>query len=120
MGYSGTASNASMTRSPLAPLACNGEPRVVITQLIGYYSVPTVLDVDGFQVRILLPPREHGPAHVHVRKAGTAVVIDLPEGGRPLSIRSIWRMRDADVVAAFRLVEANVEMLLEQWRKYHG
>jgi hypothetical protein len=29
-------------------------------------------------------------------------------------------MRDADVVAAFRLVEANVEMLLEQWRKYHG
>jgi hypothetical protein len=29
-------------------------------------------------------------------------------------------MRDADVVAAFRLVETNVEMLLEQWRKYHG
>jgi hypothetical protein len=29
-------------------------------------------------------------------------------------------MRDVDVVAAFRLVEANVEMSLEQWRKHHG
>jgi hypothetical protein len=82
--------------------------------------MPTVLDVDGFQVRILLPPREHGPAQVHVRKAGAVVVIDLPEGDRPLGVRTIRRMRDADVVAAFRLVEANAEMLLEQWRKYHG
>jgi hypothetical protein len=42
---------------------------VTITQLIGYCSMPTVLHVGGFQVRIFLPPREHGPARVHVRKA---------------------------------------------------
>ena len=82
--------------------------------------MPTVLDKDGFRVRILLPPREHCPPHVHVRKAGAVVVIDLPEGNQPLSIRTIRRMRAPDVVAAFRVVEANVEMLLEQWRKYHG
>lgn len=82
--------------------------------------MPTVLSVDGFLVRILMPPREHGPAHVHVRKAGAVVVINLPEGEQALGIRTVRRMRAADVVAAFRLVEANVAMLLEQWRKYHG
>ena len=120
VGWTGTASHAFDDTFTARSLSVQRRAHVVITQLIGYDSVPTVLDVDGFQVRILLPPREHGPAHVHVRKAGTVVVIDLPEAGRPLSIRTIWRMRDADVVAAFRLVEANVEMLLEQWRKYHG
>ena len=82
--------------------------------------MPTVLRDAGFRVRILLPPREHGPAHVHVFKAGSVVVIDLPDKDQSLAIRSIQRMRDVDVVAAFRLVEANVEMLLEQWRKHHG
>jgi hypothetical protein len=29
-------------------------------------------------------------------------------------------MRTPDVIAAFRVVEANVEMLLNEWRRYHG
>ena len=82
--------------------------------------VPTVLRHAGFLVRILLPPREHGPAHVHVCKAGAVVVIDLPGKDHSLGIRTVWQMRDVDVAAAFRLVERNCEMLLEQWRKYHG
>ena len=32
--------------------------------------MPIVFRLDGFEVVILLPPREHGPAHVHVTKAG--------------------------------------------------
>ena len=82
--------------------------------------MPTVLREAGFRVRILLPPREHGPAHVHVFKAGAVVVVDLPDEDQSLGIRKVRHMRDVDVVAAFRLVEANVEMLLGQWRKYHG
>lgn len=39
--------------------------------------MPTVIQRDGFRVVIFLPPREHGPAHVHVCKAGTEVVITL-------------------------------------------
>lgn len=96
-------------------------PRPALTQLIGYHSsVPTVLNTDGFRVRIVLPPREHGPAHVHVRKAGGVVVIDLRDGEQPIRIRTIRKMRNTDVVAAFRLVERSVDMRLEQWRKYHG
>ena len=82
--------------------------------------MPTVLNVDGFQVRILVPPREHGPAHVHVWKAGTVLVINLPGGDQLLSLRNVRGMRTADIVAAFRLVEENVGLLLQQWRKYHG
>jgi len=82
--------------------------------------MPTVLRADGFQVRIRLPPREHGPAHVHVRKSGTAVIINLPDGDQPLTIRRVRGMSAADVVAAFRLVDVNVELLLKEWRRYHG
>lgn len=82
--------------------------------------MPTILRHAGFLVRILLPPREHGPAHVHVFKAGSVVVIDLPDKDQSLGIRKVRQMRDVDVVTAFRLVERNCEMLLEQWRKYHG
>lgn len=82
--------------------------------------MPTVLERAGFKIRVLLPPREHGPPHVHVYKPGGVVVIDLPDGGRTLSVRRVSGMRDADVVSAFRLVEANVELLLAAWRKYHG
>ena len=82
--------------------------------------MPTVLEDGGFQVRVLLPPREHGPPHVHVLKAGASVVITLPDGTKPLSIRTVSRMKNADVVAAFRLVEAHTEALLAAWRRYHG
>ena len=82
--------------------------------------MPTILEQGGFQVRVLLPPREHGPLHVHVLKAGTSVVITLPDGTHPLSIRNVSRMKNADVVAAFRLVEAHTETLLAAWRRYHG
>ena len=82
--------------------------------------MPTVLKVDGFQIRIRLPPREHGPPHVHVWKAGAFVVIDLASGELPTRVRRVRGMRAADLVAAFQIVEGNVELLLKQWRKYHG
>jgi hypothetical protein len=82
--------------------------------------MPTVYRGKGFQIRVLLPPREHEPAHVHVHKAGALVVMDLPHGNRPLRIRKVSRMRDPDVVAAVRLVESMVEELLQHWKAYHG
>ncbi len=82
--------------------------------------MPRVLERDGFKVMILLPPREHGPPHVHVRKAGGVAVIELPNGKRPLVVRRVFRMRDVDVLAATRLVEANAELLLTHWRLHHG
>ncbi len=82
--------------------------------------MPTVLQTDGFQVRILLPPREHGTPQVHVSRAGAEVVILLPLDGQALEIRTVYRMRAADVIAAVRLIEAHVPLLTRAWRTYHG
>ena len=76
---------------------------------LGLIMLP-VLEQDGFQIKVFLPPREHGPAHVHVYKAGGVAVINLPDATQALTLRSVSKtMRNADVVAAVRLVEANVE-----------
>ena len=81
--------------------------------------MPTVLQSDGFQVRILLPPREHGPPHVHVSRAGRSR--DPVAAGRTgVGIRTVYRMRAADVIAAVRLIEAHVPLLTRAWRTYHG
>lgn len=82
--------------------------------------MPTVLVRDGFQVRILLPPREHGPPHVHVWRGGARMVLMLPDQGLPVRVRSVAGMKDPDVMAAFRLVEAHADFLLAEWRRLHG
>ncbi|MGI9090782.1 MAG: DUF4160 domain-containing protein [Gemmatimonadaceae bacterium] len=82
--------------------------------------MPTVLRVNGFVVRIYHPPREHGPAHVHVLRDGAEVVIELADTNRLQRIRDVLGMRDSDVLAAFRLVSAHTDDLLVHWRQLHG
>jgi hypothetical protein len=62
--------------------------------------VPTVLRIDGFQIVIYLPNREHGPAHVHAFKAGAELIVTLGDGGEQPEIARNRGMRDADTVAA--------------------
>ena len=69
---------------------------------------------------IFLPPREHGPPHVHIRTANGEVIIELATASREQSIRSVAGMRTADVTAAFWLVEDHSSFLLAQWRSLHG
>jgi hypothetical protein len=78
--------------------------------------LPTVLEANGFWIIVLLPPREHGPAHVHVTKAGFEVVITLD----PVRVRSVDGMRSTDVVRAVALVEDHRQFLLNEWRKRRG
>lgn len=68
---------------------------------------------------IFLPPREHGPPHVHVRNATGEVVLDLAARGQHQRIRSAAGMRAADIAKAFWLVEDNTEYLLAKWEEYH-
>lgn len=78
--------------------------------------MPTVLRVDGFRLVILLPPREHGPAHVHVYKAGGVVAIELVT----LTVRDVRDLSNRDVRAAVAVVAAHQEFLSGEWRRYHG
>ena len=82
--------------------------------------MPVVLLVKGFQVRIFLPTREHGPAHVHITREGGEVVIVLNAPEQGVSVRDVRGMKPADVRQAVAIVEANADYLRQQWREYHG
>jgi hypothetical protein len=82
--------------------------------------MPTVLRQNGFLVRIYLPPREHPPAHVHVMRGSTEVVIDLRSGCEPPRIREVRGMPDRDVVRAYRIVDEWGDELMKWWRRYHA
>ena len=78
--------------------------------------MPTVLRSNGFRVTIYAPPREHGPPHVHVVRAGRKVVIELS----PIRVRRISGMRDAEVSVAVRLVEQAHDYLMRKWKETHA
>lgn len=92
------------------------EKRRLTKNLICLASLmPKMLDLDGFQVFILLPPREHPPAHVHVYRAGTEVMIFL----NPVSVREVNGMRNADVVRAVGIVLDHLDELRAKWKEIH-
>lgn len=78
--------------------------------------MPTVIRIAGFIVVIRLPPREHGPPHVHVQKGRDSISVYLS----PVALRCVEGMRDADVVRAVRIVDDHAEYLLHHWRIHHG
>ncbi|HWE43494.1 MAG TPA: DUF4160 domain-containing protein [Gemmatimonadaceae bacterium] len=99
----------------------NARDCIAKTQALGYIPVPTVIRQGGFRVRIFGPPREHGPPHVHVYKGSEAVVvIRLGLPGQGIAIREIHKMKRADVVKAYRLVEAHAYTLRKAWEHIHG
>lgn len=80
--------------------------------------MPTVLRVKGFIVKIFLPTREHGPAHVHVFKQSGEIIIWLRADG--VEVRESIGMSRADERTARAIVEEHAEMLRRKWRDYHG
>jgi hypothetical protein len=77
--------------------------------------MPTVLTVNGYAVKVYYPPREHGPAHVHVFRAGEEVLIDLD----PVAVRENRGMRTSHVVEAVGIVEDHLEVLRSEWERIH-
>jgi hypothetical protein len=83
--------------------------------------MPTVLKMDGFVVRVLGPPREHPPPHVHFQKGRDAlVVIRLRMSDRAQTVWAVYGMKNEDVIKAYRIVEENHDRILEAWEGMHG
>ena len=82
--------------------------------------MPVVLRERGFEVRIFLPSREHGPAHVHVTHGNGEALILLNTAEQGVSVREIRGMKSRDVQRAVLIVARNAAYLREEWRKYHG
>lgn len=79
-----------------------------------------VIREGGFTVHILLPPREHGPAHVHIRRAGAEVVIRLGSPAQPARVWEVYGMKDSEVVRAMHLVQRHLAQLRGAWERIHG
>ncbi len=78
----------------------------------------TILCQNGFEVAI--PVDDHPPAHVHVRKAGRELVVNLGrDGGRP-SVRRNRGMNRSDLAKAIQVVHQHQTKLWKAWRQYHG
>jgi hypothetical protein len=80
--------------------------------------MPTVLRRSGFSVMVLT--NDHTPAHVHVFRAGTEVIVNLSTGMNGPQIREVKRMSKGNVRKAVRLIEENLATLREEWRRIHG
>lgn len=84
--------------------------------------MPTVVEEDGFKVRIFGPPREHPPVHVHVEHgAEELVVIRLRTRLKPQEVWAVYGgMKDRDVLTAYRIVEKHEARIRNVWRRLHG
>lgn len=82
--------------------------------------MPTVIRSGGFAIRILFPPREHGPPHVHVVKGDAEAVIRLGEPGEVVELVTVYGMKRSDMVRAVRLVQIWKDDLLAMWKATHG
>lgn len=80
--------------------------------------MPTVLRRGGFSVLVRLPPREHGPPHVHVQAGGAECEFWI--GRSAVRVKAIHSMTDRDVRAALAIVAAHARFLLSEWTRLHG
>ena len=64
--------------------------------------------------------RDHPPAHVHVWKAGTQVLINLGDEQTRVSVRENRGMSAKHILKVLLIVAAEQAYLLEKWREIHG
>jgi hypothetical protein len=57
---------------------------------------------------------------VHVIMGGGEVIVRLGRASTPPAVLAVYRMRDQDVVRAYRLVERHHDRLLATWEVLHG
>ncbi len=63
---------------------------------------------------------DHIPIHVHVKKAGAVLVVNVGAEGEAPGIRLNKEMKRNEVRRALKLVAANQAYLTQQWRDIHG
>lgn len=80
--------------------------------------MPTVLWIGN--LRVVIYPNDHRPAHVHVMGQGHEAVFELnrPEG--LVTLRENYGFRKHELARIERALIHNLAGLLEAWEKIHG
>lgn len=79
-----------------------------------------VANEDGYQLHVW--PNDHPPPHVHVRRAGAEMRIEIGTlvGEAPKWMSHSKGILEADVRFALRLVHKHQSACLTMWRRFHG
>ena len=77
--------------------------------------MPVIIRSRGF--RFIILPGDHDPPHVHIRKAGGELIINLGISGGEPWIRNVYRMTNRDIEAAFEITEENNDLFLTRWEE---
>jgi hypothetical protein len=80
--------------------------------------VAKVLEIDGYKFVIFSD--DHEPAHVHVKKAGNMVRIQLDTGQSVKILTIHGNLKIPEIAKAKSLTIEYNETLLREWRKIHG
>ncbi|MGH8228251.1 MAG: DUF4160 domain-containing protein [Steroidobacteraceae bacterium] len=81
-------------------------------------TLPTVLRVDD--LRVVIWPNDHAPAHVHIFSAEAEAKIELREASPYPRLVENRRMKPADLAKALGTVREHRTLLIEKWREIHG
>ena len=81
-------------------------------------AMPTVLRQNGFAV--MIPVDDHPPPHVHVKKGGNELIVNLGDERSKASVRKNRGMSKSELAQVLRIINTNQKQLLAGWRKLHG
>jgi len=80
--------------------------------------MPQLFTVLG--LRVVIYSNDHQPSHVHVIGKGGEAIFNLhcPDG--PPSLREAYRLSHKDLEKVKGELNANLTLLCQYWRKFHG
>ena len=63
---------------------------------------------------------DHQPAHIHVKKDGGEIKIDICDKDEANLLCIKAKMSSADISKALDIADANIKKFRKKWEEYHG
>lgn len=81
-------------------------------------KVGTIIENSKWKIKVYAPPKEHGPAHVHVIAKGEKAEVKISL--ETLQIIGSTKFSKHTVKAIIKYVHENFEFLWKSWEALHG
>ncbi len=81
-------------------------------------KVGTIIENEKWKIKVFAPPKEHGPAHVHVIAKGEKAEVKISL--ETLDVIGSTKFDKRTVKGIIRYIHGNYEILMESWEKLHG
>ena len=81
-------------------------------------KIGTVIENEKWKIKIFAPPKEHGPAHVHVIAKGERAEVKISLDS--LEVIGPTQFSKHTVKGIIKYIYENYEILWEYWEAIHG